>query len=38
MPGVVDPIEESLIYAGVMNSPANLSFRRSTHREAIRCP
>jgi hypothetical protein len=38
MSGVVDPIEESLMYAGAMGSPAHVSFRRSAHREAIRCP
>ena len=38
MPGVVDPMEESLMYAGAMGSPANLSFRRFAHKEAIRCP
>ena len=38
MPGVVYPIEESLMHADAMGSPVNVSSRRSTHREAIRCP
>jgi hypothetical protein len=38
MPGVVDSFEKSLMHAGAMGSPGNVSFRRSAPREDIRCP